>query len=147
MNKREIRAELIAPCGGNCAVCMGYLRENGCPGCRGDDENKPYNCVRCRIKNCDELTANNFMYCYECRKFPCKRIQQLDLRYRTNYDFSMIDNLNFIKEHGIDAFITQEKERWTCSDCGGMMCVHRGYCTECGKVKFNHSGTKRARIK
>ena len=138
---------MIAPCGANCAVCMGYLRKDGCPGCRGGDENKPSNCVRCRIKNCVELTTNHFTFCYECHKFPCKRVEHVDMRYRTNYGTSMIDNLNFIKEKGMDAFIAQEKDHWTCADCGGTICVHRGYCTECGKVKFIHSGTKRARIK
>jgi ribosomal protein S27AE len=59
----------------------------------------------------------------------------------------MIENLNFIKENGMDAFIAQEKERWTCAACGGMVCVHRGYCSECGMVKFIHKGTNRAPIK
>ena len=33
--KSIIKTRLIAPCGMNCAVCLGYLREkNKCPGCQ-----------------------------------------------------------------------------------------------------------------
>jgi hypothetical protein len=38
----------------NCGICQAYLREkNNCPGCRGDDTNKPITRVRCKIKNCE----------------------------------------------------------------------------------------------
>ena len=84
----------IAPCGANCIICMSYLKkENACPGCRADNENKPKTCIRCRIKNCDELIDNNYVYCHECRKFPCTRMKQLDSRYQKNYNFSMIENI------------------------------------------------------
>ena len=55
--KSIIKAELIAQCGMNCAICMGHLlrEKNKCPGCRGNDANKPKNCVRCVIINCDFL--------------------------------------------------------------------------------------------
>ena len=47
---------LIAPCGMNCGICMAYLREkNKCPGCRGDDTNKPVTRVGCKIKNCEAI--------------------------------------------------------------------------------------------
>ena len=33
-----MKSELIAPCGMNCGICYGYLREkNKCPGCRKRD--------------------------------------------------------------------------------------------------------------
>ncbi len=148
MKKLEIQICQIAPCGANCAICMSYLKkENGCPGCRGGNESKPKTCIRCRIKNCEELVNNNFIYCYECSKFPCTRIKQLDNRYQRNYNFSMIENLINIERHGIDSFIQNEKKRWICSKCGGIISVHRGYCTDCGKIKYYHKGTKRAPIK
>jgi hypothetical protein len=44
---------------------------------------------------------------------------RLDTRYRKNYRMSMIENLNAIKISGIRNFIKTEKNRWTCSKCGG----------------------------
>lgn len=133
-----IRAELIAPCGMNCAVCMGHLlrEKNKCPGCRGDSINKPISCVKCVILNCDLLKSNNLKYCSaKCKKYPCTRLKNLDKRYQTKYSMSMIENLKNIAQSGIRAFIKYEKIRWACSECGGIICVHRGYCSECGKHK------------
>jgi uncharacterized OB-fold protein len=47
----------------------------------------------------------------------------------------MIENLEAIRMHGIRKFIKSEKERWTCSKCGGVICVHRGFCSKCGQKK------------
>ncbi|MFC2023966.1 DUF3795 domain-containing protein [Chloroflexota bacterium] len=132
-----MKEELIAPCGMNCGLCMAYLREkNKCPGCHGDDTSKSVSCLKCIIKNCEVIRTNNSGFCFECAEYPCKRLRQLDKRYRTKYIMSMIDNLNSIQEIGLTAFVEKEKERWRCSKCGGVICVHRGHCYSCGE-KFS----------
>lgn len=136
MNKVSIKSLLIAPCGMNCGVCMAYLREKRkCPGCRGSNENKSVSCANCRIKNCDDLKKDNKKFCFPCKKFPCSRLKQLDKRYRTRYDMSMLENLENIKTLGVRAFVKNERERWACSQCGGVICVHRGYCFDCGEQR------------
>jgi hypothetical protein len=47
----------------------------------------------------------------------------------------MIENLESIERIGIRAFVRDEKVRWTCPACGGMICVHTGCCSNCGKEK------------
>jgi uncharacterized OB-fold protein len=47
----------------------------------------------------------------------------------------MLENLKNIKELGIRRFVKNEKDRWSCRECGGIICVHRGYCIECGQRK------------
>ena len=49
---------------------------------------------------------------------------------------SIIDNLRLIKDIGVDNFVQLEKIKWNCMDCGGTICVHRGYCIDCGKTKM-----------
>ncbi|WP_440953095.1 DUF3795 domain-containing protein [Methanococcoides sp. FTZ1] len=130
---------LIAPCGMNCGICMAYLRDrNKCPGCRGPDENKSISRSKCRIKNCPTFENGRAQFCFECEKFPCDRLKHLDKRYRTKYNMSMIENLEHIKEYGLEKFVENEKIRWTCPECGGTICVHKGYCHSCGK-KSNFS--------
>lgn len=130
----SIKSSLIAPCGMNCGICRAYLREKKkCPSCRGSNENKSFSCVNCRIKNCDELKKYNLKFCFECEKFPCVRLKQLDKRYRTKYNMSMLENLENIQKFGIIEFVKNEKLRWTCSKCGGIICVHRGCCLNCGE--------------
>jgi rubrerythrin len=48
---------------------------------------------------------------------------------------SMLENLHTIKISGIRNFIKTEKNHWTCSKCGGTICVHRGFCFTCGEKK------------
>lgn len=131
----SLTATLIAPCGMNCGLCSGYLRDKKrCPGCNGEDENKPKYCIVCRIKTCAELAGSEVKLCYACAKFPCLRLRQLDKRYRTKYGMSMIENLEMIHEIGVDEFVTRQKKRWTCPECGSLICVHKVGCLACGYV-------------
>lgn len=125
---------LIAPCGMNCGVCIAYLREkNRCPGCRGTNDNKPITRLRCKIKTCEVFKNGKVKFCYHCDNFPCDNLNRLDKRYRTKYNMSMIENLEYIKNFGTKKFLKNEKLRWTCPKCGGTICVHKGYCLDCEK--------------
>lgn len=125
--------ELIAPCGMNCGICLAYLRSrNHCPGCHGDDTRKQVSCLRCSIKNCDLLRTMESGFCCECPKYPCRRLKDLDKRYRTKYGMSMLENLAYLRDHGVSAFAEKERVRWRCEHCGGVICVHRHSCSVCG---------------
>lgn len=131
-----VTSSLIAPCGMNCALCIAYLREKKpCNGCNGNDNNKPKHCVICRIKNCEKRKEARSKHCYACESFPCSRLKQLDKRYKTKYGMSMVENLATIKEKGIRHFIKQEKQKWKCSDCGAIICVHSKTCLYCDREK------------
>ena len=122
----------VAPCGVICDICFGFQREkNKCAGCFNTG-NKPYHCTVCSIVLCDEKNGNKKLLCYECRKFPCRRIKNLDKRYRVKYGESPVDNLNRVKEMGIYEFIEHEKEKWKCNNCGQLLCVHKEVCLNCG---------------
>jgi hypothetical protein len=122
----------VAPCGVICDICLGYQRgKNKCVGCLSVG-NKPYHCTVCSIKSCEEKKGNEELLCYDCSKFPCKRIKNLDKRYTLKYGESPIQNLNKIKEIGLQAFIDIEKEKWKCNNCGQLLCVHREVCLNCG---------------
>jgi hypothetical protein len=137
-NKSKTNAELIAPCGMNCGVCIAHLREkNKCSGCRVPDVNKPITRVRCKIKTCKIFKNGKAKFCFECENFPCDNLNHLDKRYRTKYKMSMIENLENIKALGIKEFVKNENARWTCSKCSGTICVHKGVCVECGE-KINN---------
>jgi len=129
--------QLIAPCGMNCAVCISYLamktdlnkkgfNRKYCPGClpRGK------HCIFMRT-HCELIGKGLIRFCYECQNFPCRRLNALDKRYRTKYHLSMIDNLKFIKENGISQFLKKEASKWSCPDCGDVMCCHNGLCLNC----------------
>lgn len=130
---QSIKATQIAPCGMNCSLCHAYIRDkNVCPGCYGDDTLKAKSCAQYRIKNCEIRKAGDFKYCFECPEYPCFLIKRIDKRYRARYAMSMIENLQFIQESGMDAFIRKETEKWSCPNCGKVICVHKQNCYFCG---------------
>ena len=129
---------MIAPCGMNCGTCIAYLRtKNRCLGCRINSANKAVSVRRCIITKCVSLDNTPSKFCYDCEEFPCKRLKQLDKRYRTKYKTSFIENLTIIKEKGIDNFLLFESRRRTCSNCGSVMSVHRDNCLICLINKIN----------
>lgn len=113
----KFKPRLIAPCGMNCGICKGHLREkNVCPGCRDGD-------IRCLIRTCEILKKNKFRFCYKCVKYPCDRIRRLDKRYMMRYQMSMIKNLDTIKSKGLDSLLKDEGKKRESSD-GGVICIH-----------------------
>lgn len=129
------KAQLIAPCGMNCTICSAFLREkNKCSGCRGNDDAKPMSCTQCIIRNCKILKEKNLKFCSpKCSKFPCQRLFNLDKRYSTKYNMSMIENLKNIEKLGIRKFTQNEQSRWACKKCAGTINVHKKICSKCNK--------------
>lgn len=132
-----MKEELIAPCGMNCRLCYAFQREkNKCFGCLANDQSLPNSCRRCIKKKC--CHEKGFRFCYECDKFPCKSLKQLDKRYCVKYHMSMIENLKKISNDGIKKFLKIEDKKWRCSNCNEIICVHRNACSNCsGKYFFD----------
>jgi hypothetical protein len=134
-NTKQLRYRgMIAPCGMNCGLCIGHLRyRNPCSGCLGsNDTNKPDGCKSCTVVTCELLAKTESGFCYECLKYPCRRLKTLDKRYKTKYGMSMFENLALIKANGLEDFLISEEKKWTCPNCGSGLSVHRDNCLNCG---------------
>jgi len=144
----SMNEELIAPCGMNCEICSGYLayrhdvKSKGvripyCIGCRPRDK-------KCAFlkKRCELLMSNKVRYCYECSNFPCEGLKRLDNRYRAYFKMSMIENLEYIRDNGINKFLKREQEKWRCPECGGVICCHNGICFNCGLDRLRQKKQK-----
>ena len=139
-----MKTELIAPCGMNCNLCSNYLAlENDT---RAKEVKLPY-CKGCRPRNkkcsflkkrCELLLNKKVEFCYECSEFPCEHLKHIVKRYETRYRMSMVDNLKFIKEHGLAKFLESEQKKWECPECGGVICCHNGICYSCGLEKLKN---------
>ncbi len=143
-------ADLVAPCGMNCGICSSYLagtrdiknlgvRMPYCPGCRPRNKS----CAFLK-KHCQLLAEGKVTFCYECPEFPCERLVALDKRYRERYHMSMLENLKFIKEQGMDAFLQKEAEKWHCPGCGGTISCHNGICFDCGIERLRKRAVKKS---
>jgi len=126
-------AALLAPCGMNCHVCYVHLKKKKpCMGCRAQDASQPEHCRQCEIKEC--AASRGVDFCFECLSFPCAAIKRLDKSYRQRYQVSLIDNALRIKAVGAKQYLLEEKEKWTCRHCGGVISLHDHACSECGNA-------------
>jgi len=145
---KNLTSDLIAPCGMNCALCASNLA------LKNDLKSKgikiPY-CIGCRARNkkcafikkqCSKLLNGEVAYCYECDIFPCDRLKTLNDRYKERYKMSMIENLSFIKEHGMQNFLEEQAKRWKCPNCGELISCHNGVCLSCGLEKLRNKKEK-----
>ena len=136
----SLAAGLVAPCGMDCGVCIGHLRDRWpCPGCNDpDDSSKPHHCAVCSIRRCEHLPQGAEALCVDCDKYPCARLRQLDKRYRLKYRMSMIENLGELRRVGVEAFVELERANMglpalrgarVCAQDGlpGLWRVRRGY--------------------
>ena len=128
---------MVAPCGLDCSLCSAaHKKKNPCPGCTGTDEYKPEFCsTRCTIIQCGKIKANKYRFCDECPDFPCEFSYERENRYMSQYVMkeSPFTNLKIIREKGMAAFLDDQKEKWTCKECGGVVSVHDDICSVCGK--------------
>ena len=133
-------ADLIAPCGINCGVCRYYLAR-----VKGMYKSTKSGCIGCIPRNsgctcqggCEPLRTKSVRFCFECSDFPCDKLKKLNHRYTTKYHTNLIDNLLYIQKNGINKWITEDKKRWECDECGGTVSIHGHICFDCGEKQSN----------
>lgn len=130
MPTENLETTLFAPCGMNCMVCYRHCyHKQPCAGCLKSDIGKPEHCRKCKIKDC--IKAKGIRYCFSCREYPCKRIKSLEKSYNKRYHASLIENSRYVQEYGLKKFMEQQKKKYTCPGCGGIISLHDGECSEC----------------
>lgn len=127
----KLNSKMLAPCGVNCIACSAYLnKKNPCPGCRAsNEEHKRKSCQNCAKKNC--AFEQGLEWCFECGQFPCSRIKNLNKRYTKDYNIDLVQNGLDARED-MELFMWEQRKRFTCRYCGGIIDQHRKKCSECG---------------
>lgn len=126
----EIDEVMFAPCGMNCMVCYKHCNSQSfCTGCYSSEFGKPRHCRNCKIKDC--IKTKEITYCFECENFPCAHIKALEKNYNNRYHVSLMQNSLTAQQNGVQAFLQEEQQKWTCLQCGGVISLHDGECTDC----------------
>ena len=126
-----IARNLLAPCGLDCLLCHHHCdSDEPCMGCR-DGKGKSEHCRTCEILAC--VTAKGLPYCKDCYEFPCEKLRKFHLTYIERFGHGFLQNARLMRAQGEEALIRQQREDWTCPSCGGVVCIHDGLCSECGK--------------
>lgn len=94
----------FSQCGLNCLLCPMQLG-GYCPGCGGGEGNQSCAIARCAV----EQGVGEF--CSQCGRFPCERYEKM-MEYDSFLPHShMLRDLERAEELGLEAYITQLKER------------------------------------
>lgn len=130
MPEENIDTNMFAPCGMNCKVCYKHCyHKKPCSGCLNSDNGKSEHCRKCKIKDC--IKEKSLSYCFECSEYPCKLIKNLEKSYNKRYQASLMKNSCFVQEQGLKCFMKQQKAKYTCLKCGGIISIHDRECSEC----------------
>ena len=137
-----VENNLAAPCGLYCGFCRSYLSKKkdqlekrglkkGCEGCRV--RNKKCKWIR---KDCAAIRTGKLKFCHECDDIPCEGLEFLEEDYQERWFVSLIENLKRIGEIGAEKWLEEQKQFYTCPQCGGEICLHDEECYDCG-IKIN----------
>ncbi|MGE5329100.1 MAG: DUF3795 domain-containing protein [Deltaproteobacteria bacterium] len=120
------RINLVAPCGIDCGICelnmckdnkqlLDYLVSKGipkeklpCEGCRSAQGICPVISCKCETYKC--FIDKKIDFCYECKEFPCEKLNPSADRAETLPHNLKVFNLCTIKRTGVKGFIETSSE-------------------------------------
>ena len=150
--KEDVR-KLVSICGLYCGTCPQYLayqendaeqlakisRERGipvkevrCDGCLSDRVISF--CVECRhgFRQCAK--EKKVTWCFECVDFPCQRLRDftnIHIVDGISHHAHVIDDLQYMKEQGIEAWVEKQEKAGRCPQCGKRLYWFTRVCPNC----------------
>jgi len=150
--KEDLR-KLVGICGIYCGTCPIYLahRESDiecldeisnargipldkiqCDGCLSDRVFPP--CVECShgFRQCAK--EKQVTWCFQCNEFPCQRLanfRDIHVVNGISHHAHIIENLQSMKEHGIEQWVGGQEKAGVCSKCGKRLYWFVRECPKC----------------
>ena len=150
--KQRIK-DLAAICGLYCGTCPHYLAPRindheqleqisqdkripvegiGCDGCLS--ERVSPHCMECRhgFRRC--AAEKNVTWCFECPEFPCQRLRDFRNTHIVDgisHHEHVIEELQYIKEHGIERWVDKQASAGQCPQCGKELYWFTRQCPSC----------------
>lgn len=151
--ERKEATKLVGICGLYCGTCPNYLayHENDseqlqkisqamgipideihCDGCLSDKVMP--NCVECRhgFRTC--ARDKKVTWCFQCPEFPCQRLKDFTSVHIVNgisHHAHVIDDLQYMKEHGIEQWVQNQERLRRCPQCGKRLYWFAHQCPKC----------------
>jgi len=146
-------SNLVGICGLYCGTCPSYLayrkndtgyvkkraKEKGytieglrCDGCLSDKVAD--HCKDCRhgFRSC--AAEKHVNWCFECEEFPCQRLKDFTGIHIINgisHHEHVIDDLQYMKQHGIEEWIKIKDKASRCTGCGEVLYWFDHKCPVC----------------
>lgn len=105
-------------------VCQGCLSNRVAAACRG-----------CAAGFRDCAAEKGVTWCFQCAEFPCDRLRDFIPVHVVNgivHHRRIVENLEFMRESGVEAWVEREDAAGRCSHCGRRVYWSALNCPHCG---------------
>ncbi|UCE26797.1 MAG: DUF3795 domain-containing protein [Candidatus Coatesbacteria bacterium] len=103
-----------------------------CAGCKSDT--LAAFCADCDFIPC--ARGKGVEFCVDCGDYPCERLT--DFRDDEWAHHSVVtNNLERLREVGVEAWLAEQDERWTCPACGARFSWYDEKCPDCGAETYD----------
>lgn len=109
-----------------------------CQGCKSKVNAKLS--ADCVIRLC--ARDHGLDFCSECDEYPCGTIQNFENDGYPHHTVVKV-NLEAMYKRGVDAWLAQQKERWSCKSCGTPFTWYEDKCSECGAEVYDAHAEER----
>ncbi len=105
-----------------------------CRGCKTDSLYE--GCWKCGIRAC--AAGKKIEACILCSEYPCQlvkeRLKMVErIREVLPHCAVMFKNLDSLKEKGLEFWLEEQKNNWSCPDCGTSFTWYQEKCEKCGR--------------
>ncbi|MDI6705815.1 MAG: DUF3795 domain-containing protein [Bacillota bacterium] len=98
-----------------------------CTGCKTDTVS--VFCKNCQIRSCALDKGVNF--CFQCHNYPCKELVDFNNDEHPHH-LIVLRNLEAISKKGIEYWLKEQENRWSCPECGEKFSWYDEKCPICG---------------
>jgi len=150
---KELENQLVGICGIYCGTCPRYLayqdqdlkelqkmaesdkvpvEEIRCDGCLSDYVYPACRDCRHGFRRCAD--EKKVTWCFQCRDFPCQRLEGFSKIHVVNgiwHHKKVVENLQFMKDHGTEEWIKQQEQETACPNCGKILYWYALKCPRC----------------
>jgi hypothetical protein len=105
-----------------------------CRGCKSDSLYE--GCRRCGIRAC--AAGKKVEACILCPEYPCQLVKERLLMVERTRKFLphcavMFKNLDSLKAQGLEFWLEEQKNKWSCPGCGTPFTWYQEKCQKCGR--------------
>lgn len=98
-----------------------------CHGCRSDIV--ALFCRDCSFRVC--AAKRGIDHCFECDEFPCEELLAFRDDHMPHHSIVVL-NLKRMGEVGVKAWLAEQRQRWSCPECGRSFYWYDEACRSCG---------------
>ena len=103
-----------------------------CSGCKS--ETIAVFCTDCEMRQC--ARDRRLDSCRECDEYPCQMLKNFRADEHPHHS-AVLKNLESMHETGLDAWLEEQKARWSCPACGARFTWYDALCPECGAETYD----------